>query len=186
MIKSYTLQKSRQLTLRFYSQKAIHFTLLNFPFFYNWHVYIWEKMTLCVMWRFSTQKARHFEKARKFALWFFTQKAWHFALCNFSLDFWNCRRNRDIFIYKNNALCVKSLYQRNNKFSAPCLQIHSLLLLRPPLCLCLALSLSSTISGSSHLSAARLNSGRCLAGRIWLPARRSGAWEIAPIGLCSW
>ena len=119
MIKSYTLQKSRQLTLRFYSQKAIHFTLLNFPFFYNWHVYIWEKMTLCVMWRFSTQKARHFEKARKFALWFFTQKAWHFALCNFSLDFWNCRRNRDIFIYKNNALCVKSLYQRNNKFSVP-------------------------------------------------------------------
>ena len=57
-----TSQKSRQFLLRCYIQKARHFTLRDFPWkFWSWYLYT-KNMTLCVTWRFYTQKIQTLRK----------------------------------------------------------------------------------------------------------------------------
>ena len=73
----------------------IHF-LWNF---WSWHLYI-KSMTLCVTWRFYIQKARHFSKSKTICVAFLYTKSRHFALRDFSLNFWNLRRWGGGFIFK--------------------------------------------------------------------------------------
>ena len=55
--KSDTLQKARQFSLRFYSQKSRHFTLRGFYDFFEIDIYIYTKsMTICVTF-FYIQKS---------------------------------------------------------------------------------------------------------------------------------
>ena len=80
---------------------------------FSWNFWIWhlcsKSMTLCVAWRFYISIARHFAKARQFAIRFYIKKSGTFALRGFSLNFWNLHRwvyykiqctLRDIFILK--------------------------------------------------------------------------------------
>ena len=57
-----------------------------------------KTMELFVTGRFYIQKSRHFAKALQYALRFLIQKFWHFALRDFSLNFWNWRRGGYLYI----------------------------------------------------------------------------------------
>ena len=82
-----TFQKARQFPLRFYIQKAIHFTLRDFSWnFWSWHFY-WKSMTLCVTWSFYIQKSRHLAKSKTICDTFLYEKKRHFASRDFLLNF---------------------------------------------------------------------------------------------------
>ena len=59
-----TFQKARQFALRFYSQKARHFTLRDFHEFFEIGIYIYEKHDTLRYVTFLYTKSIHFEKAR--------------------------------------------------------------------------------------------------------------------------
>ena len=59
--------------------------------FWSWNLYT-KITTLCVTWRFYIQKARHFAKSKTICDTFLYTKSGTFALCNFSLNFWNLWR----------------------------------------------------------------------------------------------
>ena len=69
---------------------------------------------------FYIQKARHFTKIRTIWFTFIYIKFGHFALCNFSLKFWNLRRGRGTFYKKNNALSFTFLYLKSNALCVKC------------------------------------------------------------------
>ena len=67
-----------------------------------------SEVVICIKksWHFTLRdvfiykKTETSQKARQFALRFYIQKSGHFALRNFSLNFWNRRRGGGIFIGK--------------------------------------------------------------------------------------
>ena len=82
-----TFQKARQFALRFYIQKARHFTLRNFSWnFWSWHLYT-KIMSLCVTWRFYIQKTRHFEKSKTICVMFLYTKSRTLCITQFSIEF---------------------------------------------------------------------------------------------------
>ena len=61
---SHTVQKAKQLALRFYTQKARNFTLRDFHEIFEIGIYIYTKsMPLCVTSCFYIQNAFHFEES---------------------------------------------------------------------------------------------------------------------------
>ena len=107
-------QKARQFALRFYSQEARHFTLRNFHESFEIGIYIYtRRMTLCVMWGFYIQNARHFAKIKIICvLSFYIQKSLTLCVTRFSWNSWNWRRGGSFLWIRNNALCVKFLYAK--------------------------------------------------------------------------
>ena len=80
-------QKVRQLPLRFYIQKAGHFTLHNFSWkFWGWYLYA-KKMTLCVTWRFNIQKSRHLAKSKTICVAFLFAKIRTLSVTQFMTEF---------------------------------------------------------------------------------------------------
>ena len=82
--------------------------------FWSWHLYT-KSMTLCVMWRFYIQKARHFARSKTICDTFLYTKSGTFALRNFSLNFWNLRRGRGhrCFVASNQS---SRMIDRQRKF----------------------------------------------------------------------
>ena len=92
-----TFQKTRQFPLRFYIQKARHFMLRDFSWnFQSCHLYT-KSMTLCVMWSFIYKKHDTLQKSVQIIIRFLYTKIRHFALRDFSLNFWNLRRGVHIY-----------------------------------------------------------------------------------------
>ena len=59
---------------------------------------------------------------------FMIQKAWHFALRDFSWNFLKLAEGLFLFLTKNNGLCVEYLYAKNNAISVKFLYTKSLTL----------------------------------------------------------
>ena len=93
------MQQARQFPLSFYIQKSGHFTLRNFPWKFCGSHLCTKSMILCVTWSFMYKNPNILQKARQFALCFYIQTSRHFALCNFSLNFWNWLRGGGTFLY---------------------------------------------------------------------------------------
>ena len=74
-------------------------------YFWRWHLYT-KSMTLCVIWRFYIQKARHFAKRKTIWIMFLYSKIRQFALHDF---YWIFKffGGGGVFIYWNNqcTLC---------------------------------------------------------------------------------
>ena len=103
-------KKGWQFQWRFYVQKARYFNLRDFLWnFWSWHFYI-KSMSLCVTWRFYIQKAGHFAKSKTICVAFLYTKSGHFALRDFSLNFWNWRRWGEFLYSKFNALYMPYIF----------------------------------------------------------------------------
>ena len=96
-----------------------HFTLRNFSWnFWNWHLYIYKKHdTLCYVTFLYTEIDTFRKKKDNLRYFFIIQKACHFALRNFHGIFEIGGGGVGIFINKNNVLCIKRSYARNNALS---------------------------------------------------------------------
>ena len=91
-----TFQKASLFPLRFYIQKARHFTLHNFSWkCWIWHIYT-TIMTLFVTWRFYIQKAWHLAKSKTICVTFFYTKIRTLCVRQFFIE---CLKL--VFIYKN-------------------------------------------------------------------------------------
>ena len=90
-----TFQRARQFPLRFYIQKAIHLTLRNFH----------EIFEVGYM-----QKARHFAKIYTICDTFLYTKTRHFHVTRFFIEFLKFAEGGDIYLLKNNLLCVTFLF----------------------------------------------------------------------------
>ena len=93
-------QKAKQFSLRFYIQKAIHLTLRDFHENFEVGIYIQKSWHFTLRDVFIYINTDTSQKARQFAIRFNIQKSRHFALHNFSLNFWNWRRGGAFFIFQ--------------------------------------------------------------------------------------
>ena len=125
-------QKAKKKAKRFYIQKAWHFSksytisvtclypksyTLDVPGF-SWNFWSWhfntKSMTLCVMWRFNIQKARHFAKSKTICDKFLYSKIRHFCVTQLFIEFLKFAEGADIYAFWKNVLCLTFLYQKNN------------------------------------------------------------------------
>ena len=112
-----TLQKTGQLLLSFYLQKARHLALCNL----SWNV--WVGIYIKKAWHFLLRdvfiytKPDTSQKPGQFVLRFHMQKSAHFALRDYSFNFWNWRRGGDIFIIIKNALSVTFYMKKTMHFA---------------------------------------------------------------------
>ena len=114
-----TFQKSRQVVLGFYSKKLqiLYITQLSWNF-WIWHLYIYKNHDYLRYVKFLYTKSHTLgNKQDNLRYIFFIKKSWHFALHNFSWNFWNLAERGVFFYTKNNALCVKFLYEKTMYFS---------------------------------------------------------------------
>ena len=83
-IKTDILQKARKCALRFYSQKAWHFTLRNFLWkCWNWYLYIFKKHDTLRYVTFLFTKSPTLRKSNTIYVTFYIQKSGHFASRDF-------------------------------------------------------------------------------------------------------
>ena len=109
-----TLQKSGQFALCFYIQNSWHFTLRDFSWnFWSWNLYT-KSWHFALRDVFIYKKPDTSKKARQFVIRFYIKKSGHFALRNFSLNFWDWDRGEGISIGKKKSLCVTFLNAKNN------------------------------------------------------------------------
>ena len=116
--KQETFQKSRQFTLRFFSQNTWHFTLHKFPWnIWNIHLYIYKKHDILRCVKFLYTKIPKLQtKARKIALRFLYTKKLTLFLNPFFVNFCNQRRGEGIFMNKKGAHCIKFIYAKKWDF----------------------------------------------------------------------
>ena len=107
-----TLQKARQFLLRFYIQKARHFTLRDFHENPEVGIFIQKAWHFVLCDVFIYKNPDTSQKSRQFALHFYIQKVGHFALRDFSCNFWFWRKGGEGVIWKTNALCITFLYAK--------------------------------------------------------------------------
>ena len=108
-----TLQKGRQLLLRFYIKNARHSTLRYFSWnFWTRYLYKYKSMTLCVTRRFYIQRARHFAKSEKICLTFLCTKCRTLCVTRFFTEFMKLAEGGGGLYAKNSALCVTFLYAK--------------------------------------------------------------------------
>ena len=113
-----------------YIQEAWHFALqdvfiykkedtLRYPIFHEiFEVGIYTKsMTLCVTWRFCIQKDGHFAKSKTIFVTFYIQKYGHFALPDFSWNFWNWWKGGGYFYMKKKHFALSFYMQKTMHFS---------------------------------------------------------------------
>ena len=88
--KPYTFQKARQSPLRFYIQKAVHFTLRDLHEIFEVGIYIQKAWHFALRDVFIYKKVHTSQKARQFAIRFYIQKSgtlrstifhWIFEIC---------------------------------------------------------------------------------------------------------
>ena len=98
--------KSKTICVKFlFKKRQTIYVRRFFMKFFVIGIYIYTKrMILCIKSRFYVQKYRHFEKSKTICVTLLhIKKAWHFALRNFSQNFWNWWRG-GVF------LCLKTMH----------------------------------------------------------------------------
>ena len=98
---------------------AIFINILKFSFLY-----------IQKSWQFALHEVLYtkrptLRKPRQFELRFIYSMILTLCITRFSLDFWNCFRAGDIFLYQNNSLCINFLYKKNNALSRRYIYIKS-------------------------------------------------------------
>ena len=113
-----TLQKSRQFPSRFYIQKARQFRLRDFSWrIWSWHLYT-KSMTLCVKWRFYTQKSRQFAKMQDNLRYVFTKKNWTLCVTRFFIEFLILAEGRGDFYMQKTMHPALNFYKQNKMYLA--------------------------------------------------------------------
>ena len=113
-----TLQKARQFALRFYWQKARHFTSRNYLWsFWNRHLYIYKKHDTSRFVTFLYAKSQTLQKKQDKFCYFFIYKKPDTLRHAIFMECLGIGVGEGIFINKNNALCVKLVYAKQHAFS---------------------------------------------------------------------
>ena len=102
-------QKSRQFALCFIQKAPDTLCYLIFHDFFGIGIYIYtNSMALCVTWRFSMQKFRHFEKSKTICVMFFIHKKSDICVTHFYGVF-EIGRGKGGGCQTKKELCVKFL-----------------------------------------------------------------------------
>ena len=111
-----TFQKARQFPLRFYIQKTLHLTLLDFDEIFEVGIYIQKASHFALHDVLIYKKLDTSQKARQFPLRFYIQKARHIRYAifhkNFEVGIYIQKSShfalRDVFLYKKQDTSQKA------------------------------------------------------------------------------